>query len=136
MGCTSLRRSKIDSRSSVMTRVSSPRSALQVGLEVGQVPGPRSQVVDDVAERGELLGDAVVDLAGQPAALLGGGQGAHLAEQQRRLEPQRLLLEQGRRPTSARPGRTALAALDGHQAEGAQADLQRHGRRAAGEPGG
>ena len=33
-----------------------------------------------VAERGELLGDPVVDLAGQPLALLDGGQRAHLVE--------------------------------------------------------
>ena len=58
---------------------------------VGRAVG---QVVDDVAERGELLGDAVVDLPGQPAPLLGGGDRPHLGEQQRGLEPQRGLLDQ------------------------------------------
>ena len=40
------------------------------------------QVVDEVAERGDVLGDAVVHLAGQPAALLGGGGVAERREEQ------------------------------------------------------
>ncbi len=66
---------------------------LEVRLEVGQVPGPGGQVVDDVAHGGELLGDAVVDLAGEPAAFLGGGEAAHLAEQQRRLQSEAELFQ-------------------------------------------
>ena len=52
-----------------------------------------SQVVDEVAERGDLLGDAVVDLAGQPAALLDGRDGADVAEQHGGLQPQRVVVE-------------------------------------------
>ncbi len=98
---------------------------LQVGLQVGDVPRPGGEVVDDVAQRGELLGDPVVDLPGQPAALLGGGQAADLAEQQRRLQPQPELLEDGLGGRHLSRVERCVAALERHQAERAQPDPQR-----------
>ena len=55
--------------------------------------GGGGEVVDEVAEGGDLLGDPVVDLAGQAPALLHRGEGAHLLEGERGVEPDALRVE-------------------------------------------
>ena len=70
-----------------------PAEVLELGLHVRLV-GPRREVVEHVAEERQLLGDPVVDLAGQALPLLRGGDGPDLAEQQRGLDPQRGVLDQ------------------------------------------
>ena len=78
------------SRSSVITRVTSPRSVRSSSAGLLGVVGQGGQrVVDAVADHDQLLRDAVVDLAGQPLPLLVGGQRPDLVEEQRRLQPQR-----------------------------------------------
>ncbi len=98
---TSLRSSNRLSRSSVITRVTSARSVAQLlGGLLGVLGQGGQRVVDAVADHHQFLGDAVVDLPGQPLPLLVGGQRAHLVEEQRRLQPQR-----GRRRPARSPGR-------------------------------
>ncbi len=66
----------------------------QLAAEVTQalrhvgVTGRGGHVVDHVAERGHLLGDPVVDLAGQPLPFVGRGHGADLVEDEGGVEPQ------------------------------------------------
>ena len=87
---TSLRSSNRDSRSSVMTRVTSARSVRSSSAaSVGVVGQHRERVVDAVADHDQFLRDAVVDLPGQPLALLVGGERPHLVEEQRGLQPER-----------------------------------------------
>ena len=60
---------------------------LVAGL-LGRVGQRREGVVDAVPDHDQFLRHAVVDLPGQPLALLIRGQGAHVVEQQGRLQPQ------------------------------------------------
>ena len=85
VAASSWRRSKIEWRSSVTTRVTSVRSCADALLLLG-IPGAGGQVVDEVPERRDVLGDPVVDLARDPLPFLAGGGVAHPAEQQCRLE--------------------------------------------------
>ena len=71
------------------------------------VAGAGREVVDEVAERGHVLGDAVVDLARDPLALLARRLVAHPAEQQRRLELNGVAARAG----CAGPGRFADSML-------------------------
>ena len=99
----------------------------------------RPQGVDLVAERGELLGDAVVDVAGDPVALLEAGELAQRAEQQTGLQGRgdapghvsRAIwsLRIGERP-AVRPlrhddGRRPVAQREGHDEGAASARARR-----------
>src|SRR5256885_3089845 len=53
------------------------------------------KVIQGIAERGQLLGDAVMDFPCQPASFLDGGYRAHLGEQQRGVEPKGTLFRNG-----------------------------------------
>ena len=70
-----------------------PSEVLELGLHVRLV-GPRREVVEHVAEEGQLLRDPVVDLAGQALPLLRGRDGPDLAEEQRGLDPECGVLDQ------------------------------------------
>ena len=65
------------------------RSAAPRPVSLGLVGQRGQRVVDAVADHDQLLGDPVVDLPGQPLALLVGGQRPDVVEEQRRLQPQR-----------------------------------------------
>ena len=65
-----------------------------LGAPTGQwVLGQRRHLVREIAERHDPLGDPVVDVAGQPVALLRGGYEANVVKQQRRLQSDRVLVE-------------------------------------------
>ena len=81
----SWRRSKIEWRSSVTTRVTSWRSCPICSCWAGSGRG-RREVVDQVAERCDVLGHPVVHLAGDPLALLAHRVVPHAPEQQRGLQ--------------------------------------------------
>ncbi len=59
----------MESRRSPTTRLSSLSEVFEAGRDVG-LRGPLGQLVHDVAQRGDLLSDAVVDLACQPLAFV------------------------------------------------------------------
>ena len=84
----------MEKRSSVTTRLISSRSDAASCLGLGLV-GDRLDLVDDVAERDDLLGHAVVHLAGDPVALLGGGHQADVVEEDRGVEAQDELVGDG-----------------------------------------
>ncbi len=79
------------------------------------------QVVDEVAEGGDLLGDTVVDLARQPATLLDGRDRADVTEQNGRLEPEGVVVETGLDVLEDVLG-DHLRAVDDDRSDGPRAD--------------
>ena len=85
------RRSKMEKRSSVTTRLISVAQGGRQLLCLGLV-GHRLDLVDDVAEGDDLLGDTVVHLAGDPVALLGGRHEAYVVEEDRGVQAEHELV--------------------------------------------